>query len=256
VERKFEPYVLSVLSGLKTLVFPELCIMCRQEFAEICSFCLSRWQKPAEQLRFAVAPTYSVIPYCEEVSSIVLLAKEERNKVAQKLIAQALLRSITELLKRSATESCLLIPIPSSRQAERKRGQSFLHPILNKVIESQEASPELSDQEWSWRELLRHKRRVRDQAGLSSAARAKNMDSVFDVIPHYRSQSSRSTSGSTSGLTGGLRGKLFDLPLVVVDDVITTGATLNNAIEALRERKMTVLGAATACASAHQFLIR
>ena len=230
--------------------------MCRQEFAEICSFCLSTWQKPAKQLRFAVAPTYSVIPYCEEVSSIVLLAKEERNKVAQKLIAQALLRSITELLKRSATESCLLIPIPSSRQAERKRGQSFLHPILNKVIESQEASPELSDQEWSWRELLRHKRRVRDQAGLSSAARAKNMDSVFDVIPHYRSQSSRSTSGSTSGLTGGLRGKLFDLPLVVVDDVITTGATLNNAIEALRERKMTVLGAATACASAHQFLIR
>ncbi len=176
--------------------------------------------------------------------------------MAQKLIAQALLRSITELLKRSATESCLLIPIPSSRQAERKRGQSFLHPILKKVIEFQEASPELSDQEWSWRELLRHKRRVRDQAGLSSAARARNMDSVFDVIPHYRSQSSGSTSGLTSGLTGGLRGKLFDLPLVVVDDVITTGATLNNAIEALRERKMTVLGAATACASAHQFLIR
>ena len=172
--------------------------------------------------------------------------------MAQKLIAQALLRSITELLKRSATESCLLIPIPSSRQAERKRGQSFLHPILKKVIEFQEASPDFSDQEWSWRELLRHKRRVRDQAGLSSAARARNMDSVFDVIPHYRSQS----SGLTSGLTSGLRGELFDLPLVVVDDVITTGATLNNAIEALRERKMTVLGAATACASAHQFLIR
>ena len=172
--------------------------------------------------------------------------------MAQKLIAQALLRSITELLKRSATESCLLIPIPSSRQAERKRGQSFLHPILKKVIEFQEASPELSDQEWSWRELLRHKRRVRDQAGLSSTARARNMDSVFDVIPHYRSQSSGLTSGSTSRL----RGELFDLPLVVVDDVITTGATLNNAIAALRERKMTVLGAATACASAHQFLIR
>jgi hypothetical protein len=31
---------------------------------------------------------------------------------------------------------------------------------------------------------------------------------------------------------------------------------LKNAIDALRERKMTVLGAVTACASAHQLLIR
>ncbi|MFM8752799.1 MAG: phosphoribosyltransferase family protein [Actinomycetota bacterium] len=45
-------------------------------------------------------------------------------------------------------------------------------------------------------------------------------------------------------------------PIIVVDDVLTTGATLRNAILALNERKMTVLGAATACASAHQLLIR
>jgi predicted amidophosphoribosyltransferase len=98
-------------------VFPELCIMCRREFVEICLSCKSRWFAPAEQLRFSVAPTYSVIPYSEDVSAIVLLAKEERNKVAQSLIAQALHQSITQLLERTATESCLLIPVPSSRQA-------------------------------------------------------------------------------------------------------------------------------------------
>ena len=244
VAERIRTIISSALHGARTLVFPELCIMCRREFVEICLSCKSRWFAPAEQLRFSVAPTYSVIPYSEDVSAIVLLAKEERNKVAQSLIAQALHQSITQLLERTATESCLLIPVPSSRQAIRKRGESFLHPILNRVISLQRATRKSSNPQWIWQELLRHTRRVRDQASLSPVARASNMESVFSVIAQTESHS--------KGLSSGI----FDLPIVVVDDVITTGATLKNAIEALREGKMTVLGAATACASTHQFLIR
>jgi predicted amidophosphoribosyltransferase len=44
--------------------------------------------------------------------------------------------------------------------------------------------------------------------------------------------------------------------IILIDDVVTSGATLLSAESALRERKMTVLGAATACASAHHLLIR
>ena len=50
--------------------------------------------------------------------------------------------------------------------------------------------------------------------------------------------------------------RLSRRPIIIVDDVVTTGATLSSAYMALRERKMTVLGASTACASAHQLLIR
>jgi len=42
----------------------------------------------------------------------------------------------------------------------------------------------------------------------------------------------------------------------IIDDVITTGSTLREAVLALKERNLTVLGAATACASQRRLLIR
>ena len=87
---------------------------------------------------------------------------------------------------------------------------------------------------WQWKELLYHRRKVRDQAGLSSRQKIENLQGVFQV---------KSSS-------------FPDIPIILVDDVITTGSTLKNAILALNERKMTVLGVATACASPHQLLIR
>jgi predicted amidophosphoribosyltransferase len=88
--------------------------------------------------------------------------------------------------------------------------------------------------DWIWKEILIHTKRVRDQAKLNSRERSQNLRGVFTVRD----------------------GVFAERPIVVVDDVITTGSTLRNAILALNESKMTVLGAATACASAHQFLIR
>ena len=71
-------------------------------------------------------------------------------------------------------------------------------------------------------------------SGLNSRQRKENLAGVFQL------RNTLSTS----------------LPIILVDDVITTGSTLRNALLALNERKMTVLGAATACASPHQFPIR
>ncbi|MFM7623546.1 MAG: phosphoribosyltransferase family protein, partial [Actinomycetota bacterium] len=44
--------------------------------------------------------------------------------------------------------------------------------------------------------------------------------------------------------------------LVILDDVVTTGSTLREANRALKERNLTALGAATACASQRRLLIR
>ena len=219
-----------VLQGFQSLLFPEICIMCEEKEGKICSACLKIWNQGPFRFRFQETYVMSAIPYGPQVSSIVLKAKEDRNSCARELIANAIYRALKYFLHYQSIDNFLLVPIPSSPQAIRRRGESFMHPILKHVLKLASSN----GTEWHWQELLRHRKKVRDQAGLSSEQRSANLEGVFQLRTLIS----------------------VDLPIILVDDVVTTGSTLRNAILPLNERKMTVLGAVTACASPHQLLIR
>jgi predicted amidophosphoribosyltransferase len=206
--------------------------MCGKTNDEICSSCLKKWSGSAQKIRFDSVPTFSTVAYDGEISKVVIKAKEERNRTAQNLLAQAITQSLVSLRAVIDVNQYLLVPIPSSKQAIKRRGESFLHPIMKRVIELDCQSKTDNRTVGQWAELLSYRKKVRDQATLTSLERQENLRSAF-TVSHY-----------------------LDCPVILVDDVVTTGATLKNAIDALRERKMTVLGAVTACASAHQLLIR
>ena len=193
---------------------------------------MQKWSGMAQKIRFDLVPTFSTVAYDGEISTVVIKAKEERNRIARDLLAQAITRSLVSLREAIYTNQYLLVPIPSSKQAIKRRGESFLHPIMNRVIELDCQSKTDNRIVGQWAELLSYRKKVRDQATLTSLERHENLKSAFKVS------------------------RFLDCPVILVDDVVTTGATLKNAIDALRERKMTVLGAVTACASAHQLLIR
>ena len=193
---------------------------------------MQKWSGLAQKIRFDSVPTFSTVAYDGEISTVVIKAKEERNRTAQDLLAQAITRSLVSLRAVIDVNQYLLVPIPSSKQAIKRRGESFLHPIMNRVIELDCQSKTDNRIVGQWAELLSYRKKVRDQATLTSLERHENLRSAFKVS------------------------RFLDSPVILVDDVVTTGATLKNAIDALRERKMTVLGAVTACASAHQLLIR
>ena len=73
-------------------------------------------------------------------------------------------------------------------------------------------------------------RRLADQAGLDSAARAANLAGAYAVRPRWR---------------GGRVGPR----VLLVDDVMTTGATLAEATRALRVDGVRVVGVATIAAT-------
>ncbi|MFM7451433.1 MAG: ComF family protein [Actinomycetota bacterium] len=224
-----------IFSALSSLVFPKICIYCQVEFAPLCLKCQQFWLAPVQRRYVKGLAVNSILAYNAASSRIVIQAKESRNRVAQFWMARALSTALEkfELGNPSLSIShCLLVPIPSTKSAIRKRGGSFLHPILDKLVELQK---EKSGVRWRWKELLIHQKSVRDQSELSYTARQSNMASAFRL---------RSDD------------LVRERPILLIDDVLTTGATLDSAFWALRERNLTVLGAATVCASAHRLLIR
>jgi predicted amidophosphoribosyltransferase len=77
---------------------------------------------------------------------------------------------------------------------------------------------------------LRHARPLSDQAGLDAAARARNLGGAMSVRPGWQSR-----------LRGG--------PVLLVDDVVTSGATLLEARRALAGAGVQVAGAVCVAAT-------
>ncbi|MGK5693819.1 ComF family protein [Streptomyces sp. URMC 128] len=106
----------------------------------------------------------------------------------------------------------LLVPVPSGRRAVRARG----HDPARRIALA--AAGELRRSGVPARVLgvLRQRRAVADQAELNSRQRLDNLAGALAVVP------------------GGAR-LLSDGPVVLVDDVMTTGASLAEAARAVRE---------------------
>ncbi len=224
-----------IFSALTSLVFPKICIYCQVEFAPLCLKCQQFWLAPVQRRYVKGLAVNSTLAYNAASSRIVIQAKENRNRVAQFWMAKALSNALEKFELDNPELSIshsLLVPVPSSKYAIRRRGGSFLHPILDQLVALQKQK---NGVRWRWKELLTHQKSVRDQSELSYSARQSNMARAFGLISDDL---------------------VMERPILLIDDVLTTGATLDSAFRALRERNLTVLGAATVCASAHRLLIR
>ena len=111
-----------------------------------------------------------------------------------------------------AVRDAVTVPMPTSRQAYRRRG----YRVPDLLVRRTGRRP---------RRLLRYARRTADQRGLDRDARARNVAHSLVAAP-----------------CPGLR-------VVVVDDVVTTGASLAEAIRALRSAGAEVVAAVTVAAT-------
>lgn len=110
--------------------------------------------------------------------------------------------------------AAVLVPIPSRKSVARLRGRQFIYDL------SHQLSVELG---LPVNENLRHIRSVRDQSSLDAKSRFINIEGAL------------------------ISQKFFTGKAFLIDDLITTGATLNEAARALREQGIEVAAAVTAC---------
>jgi predicted amidophosphoribosyltransferase len=123
----------------------------------------------------------------------------------------------------------VLVPVPSRGPVVRNRG----HDPLLRVTRHAAVRLRATGVRARVARLLRSARVVEDQAGLGARARSTNLRGSMTCPP-----------ARARGLAAGdVRVEVAGAPIVVVvDDVITTGATLLEAQRALEERGVGVLG--------------
>jgi predicted amidophosphoribosyltransferase len=158
----------------------------------------------------------------------VIIDHKERGRLALAApLGDALAIAVTAVLEagfgcgRCGRRPVALIPAPSTRAAARARGHDPLvrstrraAPVLRRAGQDAAAVPVLS-----------HRRRVADQAGLSHLDREANLHHALAVTP------------ATPAL---LHGRC----VVLVDDIVTSGATMRESVRCLRTAGVQPCGAA------------
>lgn len=207
-----------MLAALLDLVLPRVCSGCGAEGTPLCAPC--RALLAAEPLGpVRPTPCPAGLPEVAALSSYegpvqrLLLAHKEKGRLG---LTRPLARGLAAAVRSHGLGAVVLCPVPSSAAAVRQRGHD--HAMRLAKATARELGVEA-------RRLLVPARVVADQSGLSSSERAAN-------------------------LRGALRGTGSPgLPVVVVDDVMTTGATLVEAARALAAQGHLVAGAAVVAAT-------
>jgi len=210
------------MKSLAELVFPSRCIGCSQLGISICSICRKSWHPHIYHRSIKVLdrsyPVISAIEYSPIASRVLLRAKEGNQLAADQLLVKAISHSLQYFLKNYGSGD--LVAIPSRKSATRKRGRDFMQVVTESVanIETLQSI-----------QILQHQRAVRDQSKLNLQQRKLNISGAFSATCNLAKLAGTGNTG----------------PLIIVDDLVTTGATLAEAIRALRNGGFSVIGAVT-----------
>jgi predicted amidophosphoribosyltransferase len=204
------------VAALADLVLPRTCAGCGLPGRVLCRPCAALLARPRlatpRRVPWDFPPTVAAGVYAGPVRPAVIAFKERGRAELARPLGTALALAVTAV-SRAVPERrgpLLLVPVPSSRAALRTRGRDHVRELTRyAVAELRAAGLQASELR-----LLRRRGRVADSAALSAAQRRANLAGTFLLDPRP---------------DGPGRGAL----LVLVDDVVTSGATLTEAAGAL-----------------------
>ncbi|HYO86323.1 MAG TPA: phosphoribosyltransferase family protein [Dermatophilaceae bacterium] len=227
----------TALAAVADLVAPLRCGGCETIGTSWCSHC----QAEVAELAFprgallvdpgdhclGCPPTWAAGPYTGVVRNAVVAVKERGRTDLVGALAPLLAGSLLAASREGSGptrsgEGWLVVPVPSSAAARRRRGEEPLHRLTRAALAATTTStgqspghPAGPKQGLSWAPALRLRRRVRDQADLDRTGRLLNLVDAVEVRRRWRAA-------------------VVGRPCLIVDDVLTSGATLTEAARALR----------------------
>ncbi|WP_327149959.1 ComF family protein [Nocardia sp. NBC_01329] len=191
---------------LLDLVVPIECAGCRISGTPWCARCARSIAGPPIQVHPRTdpgVPCWALSHYRGPARQAVLAAKERNRRDLARPLGFALARGLAEL--RAPHRPLILVPSPSRSAAARRRGGDPVLRCARIAAQSLSSCQVLPCLRVWWG--------VRDSAGLTARERDRNLRGRVSAVP--------------------LPARAVDAQVVLVDDVLTTGATVSACARAL-----------------------
>jgi predicted amidophosphoribosyltransferase len=241
-----------VLDAALDLLLGSACAVCRRPGRALCRDCRTAlpdtavvcWPTPVPE---GLATPMATGAYRGPLETLVNAHKEQHRLALAAPLGDLLAVAVTGHVDQQAggpggvvTPSAggrpvLLVPVPSRPAVVRRRGHDPLLRVSRRAAATLRRRG-VDARVWT---PLRSVRAVRDQAGLNAVDRAANLRASMRCAPG-QARRMRSPPGLISPV------------VVVVDDVITTGATVREAQRALEDEGVDVGGVAAVAATARR----
>lgn len=217
--------LLGALLDALALLVPVECAGCGADDRGLCSVCAAELHpSPTPRSTAGGLMVVTALRYEGRVRRVILAIKEHHRTdlcaALSRPLAGAVRQSLASALAQRPDARLELAAVPTSRSSYRRRGYDPVAVILGHTGYRAAA-------------VLRTARRTVSQKSLDSAARASNLHGAMVA-------------------TRPLTGRIF----VLIDDVLTTGATLDEAARAVRAAGGEVAGAATIAFTPRLFEVR
>ncbi|MEU8797841.1 phosphoribosyltransferase family protein [Spirillospora sp. NPDC048819] len=246
---------MNFIADLIDLILPEHCAGCGGAPVLLCDACAMPLRGPARPARTTLGglpPPWTVAAYEGPLRAILAAYKEHGRTALTAPLGEALATAVRAALaphlapdardedqgvkrsRRAAAHSDrafhlghdppVVVWVPSRRGAVRRRGHDALRGVVEVAVRRLHTAgvPVIGV------DALKQRGRVADQAALTAAQRTANLQGALEVKPG-----------------AGVAGRR----IVLVDDVVTTGASLTDAARALRAAGAEPLAAATIAAT-------
>ncbi len=214
------------LTGLLDVLLPAPCAGCGADRGQLCPDCRHVLATAPSAPSTALPWAHAAAPYEGPVRRLLLAHKERGALRLAAPLGEALARAVRSALgPHAGAAPLLLVPVPSARAAVRARG----HDPTLRLAGAAAAALRRGGVDARTAPLLRHARPVADQAGLSAAERHRNLDGALVVRPPGPFRRSAAAGHRP----------------VLVDDLVTTGASLVEAARALSAAGLPTRAAAT-----------
>lgn len=212
-------YMKSLLYKVISFLFPHNCLGCRKNGPILCNKCLDSIPPPERDLTRGI---YALFDYRDPlIKKALWILKYGNMPELANIVAPQMHQTILEIFSEEyallEAKNIVVLPIPTSGDKTKKRNYNHAYKIAQSVVAYQNKQ---NGQPWKLLDpLIKIKKTERQAMVKGRDKRIKNIQGAYSIKKEFLNQIP------------------VDVFFIIIDDITTTGASINEAMRALKPLK-------------------